>query len=48
MVAFDGEREVVVEKGESFKVSLEGNGPRVLEVYEIMRIAAEIGDFELD
>jgi predicted polyphosphate/ATP-dependent NAD kinase len=48
VVAFDGEREVVVEKGESFKVSLEDNGPRVLEVYEIMRIAAEIGDFELD
>ena len=48
VIAFDGEREVVLEKGESFTVSLEDKGPRVLEVYEIMRIAAERGDFEFE
>ncbi len=47
VIAFDGERELVLDKGESFTVSLEYKGPRVLQVYEIMRIAAERGDFEL-
>jgi len=48
VVAFDGEREVVLNKGESFSITLEDNGPRVLDVYQIMKNAAQRGDFLLD
>lgn len=48
VLAFDGEREVVLKKGESFSIMMNYKGPKVLEVYEIMRNAAERGDFELE
>ena len=48
VLAFDGEREVVLKKGESFSIMMNHEGPKVLEVYEIMRNAAERGDFELE
>ena len=44
MLAFDGEREYLLNKGEEIEISLQLDGPYILNVPEILRKAAIRGD----
>lgn len=45
MLAFDGEREVVLEPGVIARVILTADGPRVLDAHGLLQAAARRGAF---
>jgi predicted polyphosphate/ATP-dependent NAD kinase len=47
MLALDGERTLVLRRGENFHVLLSEDGPRVVDVLAAIRLAADCGFFEV-
>jgi hypothetical protein len=45
VLAFDGERERVLQPGQRVRLSLDRSGPRVIDVQQVLRTAAESGHF---
>jgi hypothetical protein len=45
VLAFDGERERVLQPGQRVRLSLDRSGPRVIDVQQALRTAAASGHF---
>ena len=45
IIALDGERQIRVRGDDSYAIRLSDQGPRVLEVFDVLRIATELGLF---